>query len=75
MIGLSILEVLEELNPRKKKLIIKDYWFAVVPSIIINIAEVVLDITTECSGSLYGDASRRYIRQSTIGLKVIGTFY
>jgi hypothetical protein len=47
----------------------------VVPSIIVNITEVILDITAECSGSLYGDTSRRCIRQSTIGLKVIRTFY
>jgi hypothetical protein len=38
-------------------------------------AEVVLDITTECSRSLHGDASRRYVRQSTIGLEAIRTFY
>jgi hypothetical protein len=46
-----------------------------VPSAIINIIEVVLDITAECSGSLHGDASRRCVRQSTIGLKAIGIFY
>jgi hypothetical protein len=47
----------------------------VVPSVIINIAEVVLDITTEYSGSLYGDASRCCVRQSIIRLKAIRTFY
>jgi hypothetical protein len=46
-----------------------------VPSAIIDMAEIVLDITTECSGSLHGDASRRYVKQSTIGLKAIGIFY
>jgi hypothetical protein len=47
----------------------------VVPSIIINITKVVLDITAECSRSLYGDTSRRCVRQNTIGLKAIGIFY
>jgi hypothetical protein len=47
----------------------------VVPSVVIDITEVVLDITTECSGSLHGDASRRCVRQSTIGLEAIRTLY
>jgi hypothetical protein len=46
-----------------------------VPSAIIDIAEVVLDITAECSGSLYGDASRRCVRQNTIGLEAVGILY
>jgi hypothetical protein len=46
-----------------------------VPSIVINITEVVLDITTKCSGSLYGDAGRRYVRQNTIRLEIIGILY
>jgi hypothetical protein len=46
-----------------------------VPSAVVNIAEVVLDITTECSGSLYGDTSRRCVRQSIIGLEAIGILY
>jgi hypothetical protein len=47
----------------------------VVPSAIIDIAEVVLDITTEYSRSFYGNTSRRYVRQSIIRLKAIGIFY
>jgi hypothetical protein len=46
-----------------------------VPSAIIDITEVVLDIAAEYSRSFYGDASRRCVRQSTIGLEAIGTFY
>jgi hypothetical protein len=46
-----------------------------VPSVVINIAKVVLDIAAEYSGSLYGDTSRRCVRQSTIGLEAIGIFY
>jgi hypothetical protein len=47
----------------------------VVPSAIINIAKVVLDITTECSRSLHGNANRRCVRQNTIGLEAIGILY
>jgi hypothetical protein len=47
----------------------------VVPSIIINITKVVLDITAEYSGSLYGDASKYCVRQSTIGFEAVGIFY
>jgi hypothetical protein len=47
----------------------------VVLSVIINITEVVLDITTECSGSLHGDAGRYYVRQNIIGLEAIGILY
>jgi hypothetical protein len=46
-----------------------------VPSAIINIAKVVLDITTECSGSLHGNAGRCYVRQNIIGLEAIGILY
>jgi hypothetical protein len=46
-----------------------------VPSAVVNITKVVLDITAECSGSLYGDAGRRYVGQSIIGLEAIGIFY
>jgi hypothetical protein len=46
-----------------------------VPSVVVNITEVVLDITAECSGSLHGDTSRRCVKQNTIGLKAIGIFY
>jgi hypothetical protein len=38
-------------------------------------AEVVLDIIAEYSRSLHGDAGRRYVRQSIVGLKAIGIFY
>jgi hypothetical protein len=47
----------------------------VVPSTIINIIEVILDITAECSRNLYKDTGKCYVRQNTIGLKAIGTFY
>jgi hypothetical protein len=47
----------------------------IVPSAIVNITKVVLDITTEYSGSFYRDTSRYYVRQNTIGLKAIGIFY
>jgi hypothetical protein len=46
-----------------------------VPSTIINITEIVLNITTEYSGSLHGDTSRYYVRQNIIGLKAIRIFY
>jgi hypothetical protein len=42
---------------------------------VVDMAEVVVDIAIECSGSLHGDASRRCVGQSTIGLEAIGTFY
>jgi hypothetical protein len=47
----------------------------VVPSTVVNIAKIVLDITIKCSGSLHGDAGRRCVRQNTIGLEAIGIFY
>ena len=47
----------------------------VVPSIVINITKVVLDIAAECSGSLHGDAGRRCVGQSTVGLEAVGTLY
>jgi hypothetical protein len=46
-----------------------------VPNVIIDIAKVILDITAEYSRSLHGNASRYCVRQNTIGLKAIGTFY
>jgi hypothetical protein len=42
---------------------------------MVDITEIVVDITIECSGSLYGDASRRCVRQNIIGLEAIGIFY
>jgi hypothetical protein len=47
----------------------------VVPSAIVNITKVVLDITAECSRSLYRDASRHCVRQNTVGFEAIGTLY
>jgi hypothetical protein len=47
----------------------------ITPSIVVNIAEVMVDITAECSRNLYRNTSRRYIRQNTIRLKAIGIFY
>jgi hypothetical protein len=46
-----------------------------VPSVIIDIIKVILDITTKYSGSLYRDTGRRCVRQSIIRLKAIGIFY
>jgi hypothetical protein len=47
----------------------------VVPSAVIDIVEIVFDITAEYSGSLYRNASRYCVGQNIIGLKAIGTFY
>jgi hypothetical protein len=42
---------------------------------MVDMAKVMVDIAIEYSRSLYGDASRRCVRQNTIGLEAIGTFY
>jgi hypothetical protein len=47
----------------------------VVPSAIVNITKVVLDITTECSRSLHGDTGRYYVGQSIVRLEAIRIFY
>jgi hypothetical protein len=46
-----------------------------MPNAIVDITKIILDIAAECSGSLHGDAGRRCVRQSIIGLEAIGIFY
>jgi hypothetical protein len=42
---------------------------------MVNIAKIMVDITAECSRSLYRDTSRYCIKQNIIGLEAIGIFY
>jgi hypothetical protein len=46
-----------------------------MPSVVVDIAKVMVDIAAEYSRSLHGDTSRYYVGQNTIGLEAIGIFY
>jgi hypothetical protein len=46
-----------------------------VPSVVINMAKVILDITAEYSRSLHGDTSRYCVKQSIVRLEAIGILY
>jgi hypothetical protein len=47
----------------------------VTPSAVVDIVEIMVDITIECFGSLHKDAGKHCVRQNTIGLEAIGILY